>query len=284
MRALCIFFCVCLLGGVATALPRLRRNRHQMVRAAAAAAEEAEAVVLVDAEAGVRDLPSVVCGGTANLSPIRKQMFEWLDKYIPSKQGVHKTPPAVNLFDGYTGLTQAQCDAKHKAHEPIVTTCGMFPGALLKRLGIDKGMFGASMTEGLRLCAQALGGNVYVQPDVVKRPKPGDLYWLRYANAPGRDAVSHVGVICNAPATGDWKTLDAGQGSCWAQEANLVTRASAINTNVNRPMIAGPGYVGDPAAMRAVGGWIDLDALFEPATLERAKKVKINKQNRCVIG
>jgi len=214
--------------------------------------------------------PSVECSA-ATLSAIRQRMFTELDAVIPSVQGVRKAS-GRNLFDGTHQMTQAEYDAKHAAHQPIVTTCGMLPGVMLGRLGV-KGPLAASGTEGVRICGRALGATVWKENDGTNLPKPGDVYVLRYPATPNLDSVAHVGIYCSANGA-TWKTVDAGQGSATQQEAKIVTRHMKEDTG-NKPMLSGPGTIGDAAEHRRIGGWIDLDALMDPAMLAKANALHL---------
>jgi hypothetical protein len=229
----------------------------------------------------VKGVPSQVCGA-ASLSEARQKIFAELDDVTPSVQGMSKSS-GHNFFDGAAGLmTKAQYDALPKNAQgmpvkPITTTCGMLPGAMLKRLGF-KGPLAGSATEGMRICGQGLGKGVWHENDGKALPKPGDLYWLRYAASPGLDSVSHVGIICSTE--GDtWKTVDAGQGGPYTQMVQIVARktkrggksATAAGDFV---YIAGAGSgLGDPAGVKRLGGWIDLDALMENKA--KADKLKL---------
>jgi len=215
--------------------------------------------------------PSVECGA-ASLSAVRQSMFRELDQVIPSVQGQHKAT-GRNLFDGSHQMTQAEYDAKKAAHTPIATTCGMLPGVMLARLGV-KGPLAAMGTEGIRICGEALGPTVWIPNDGTHTPKPGDVYVLRYPTTPNLDSVAHVGIFCSA--NGDtWKTVDAGQGSATQQEAKIVTRHMKMDTG-NKPMLSGPGTIGDAAEHRRIGGWIDLDALMAADELAKANALKLS--------
>jgi OOP family OmpA-OmpF porin len=245
-------------------------DAQQSASAASSASQSSSTSQAAPASAGhfKSGSPSEVCGA-ANLSAIRQKILAELDETIPSVQGMNKSS-GRNLFDGVHQMTQAEYAAAQAAHRPIVTTCGLLPGVTLKHVGL-KGPLTAGGTEGLRLCAQGLGKPIFVEDDGTRLPKPGDLYWLRYAASPKLDSVSHVGIICSTD--GDtWKTLDAGQGSATQQAAQIVNRKMQ-KVDGTHHFLAGPGYVGDPAQLRRLGGWIDADELF--AAQDRAAAVKL---------
>lgn len=214
--------------------------------------------------------PSKVCGAEG-LSEVRQKMFAELDLVIPSIQGVKKGS-GRNLFDGVARMTEAKYAQLKAKKAPIVTTCGLLPGIMLRRLGM-KGLLQAGGTEGVRICGKALGSDVYKTSEDGSLPKPGDIYWLRYPKTPKTDNVAHVGIICR---TGDetWKTVDAGQGAATQQAALIVTR-DMKKVDGKNPFLAGPGYVGDARDLRRLGGWLDLDALMEAEAMAKAAKLKL---------
>ncbi len=231
----------------------------------------------------VKGVPSQVCGAAA-LSAARQRIFAELDDVTPSVQGMAKSS-GHNFFDGVANLmTKAQYDKLEKNAQglpknPIATTCGLLPGAMLKRLGF-KGALAGSATEGLRICGQSLGKTVWHENDGKSLPKPGDLYWLRYAASPGLDSVSHVGVICSTD--GDtWKTVDAGQGGPYTQMVQIVSRkmkrgGKTATAAGDFLYLAGAGSgLGDPAGVKRIGGWIDLDALMQVKAKADALKLTV---------
>ncbi len=185
------------------------------------------------------------------ISDVRKKLFAELDLRIPSKEGVKKSPPGINLFDGVP-------------HQTVGTTCGLLPGVLMKKLGV-KGIITNYATEGVRMEGRKLG--VWVESDGINQPIPGDIYVLRYPDAPETDSVAHVGVIYEVakldPALGEvWVTADSGQGSHDSQEANFVNRQMKKMDGVH-PFLSGPKNTpGDSDHFRRIGGWINLDKLL----------------------
>jgi hypothetical protein len=103
----------------------------------------------------------------------------------------------------------------------------------------------------------------WVEADLVKRPKPGDIYGLLDRDKTGQplrdkknDYIGHVGVILDA--TGSvWRTADLGQGDGYAAKIDVM-----------RPYKAEVGELygevrhGGVSPYRVVAGWVDIDKYF----------------------
>lgn len=169
-------------------------------------------------------------------------MIAEVDKRMPSVEGVRPAAGKTNLFDGL-------------APQSVGTSCGLLPGVLLQRLGC-RGLISASGIEGRRL-------GVAVENDGRTLRKPGDNYWLRYAQSPTTDNVSHVGVTYDIdPNDGSVGTIaDAGQDVPGQRCASFVQcRMQRLDGFF---CLGGPsGVLADNTSMRRIGGWVDLDRLM----------------------
>jgi len=167
------------------------------------------------------------------LSDLRRRALDVIREVVPSTYGDERF---AKLAPGWTPETATTPTGA------FVTTCGYLPGYLGSRLGLERDLssFG---TYALRTNAQAWGA--WVEPGGDARPRPGDAYALQDANG----GIVHVGVVVSAPATGDWQTADAGQGSHAAQAAAYV----------DRPYDAEALTLGGPAGPRRLAGWVDMD-------------------------
>ncbi len=173
-----------------------------------------------------------VGGGSGGLSPVRRRALGILDELVPAEY-----PDAR-----FARIVGAGFDPA----ESTGTTCGALPGRMGLLLGDPHGItkFGVP---GVRDEGKAHGAWVDAAPG--RRPKPGDIYLLAYADGPQAGWVAHTGVILSADGN-VWTTADAGQGPREKPRAERVQRAyDAADLTLSRG-----------ADRRKLLGWIDLDA------------------------
>jgi hypothetical protein len=218
------------------------------------------------------------------LSEIRKKMLDLVDQVFPSMQG-ERRQSGVNILKEYYGIKDQKEYAKLvKAGKPILTSCGFVAGALLRLLFKDyvdrakrepklsplKWLFTGGTT-GVPGWAKKLGA--FVVPDGTNLPKPGDIFVLRDKKYPDNTQltnVAHVGTIIEVNKDGEsgtvWVTADGGQGAAWKQTAICMCRkAERKKTKAGaRICLRGPSNtVGDSPECRVIGGWVDLDKLYQ---------------------
>ncbi|PKL77589.1 MAG: hypothetical protein CVV27_05040 [Candidatus Melainabacteria bacterium HGW-Melainabacteria-1] len=203
-----------------------------------------------------------------NLSPARQAMRHELEKVIhTSRWGYQPNKSEVaagkrNLFAGTKQMANG-------------TTCGLLPGSMLNHLGVRQSQLSGSATNGIEIQGRRLG--VWVDSDGNNRPKPGDVYALRYAESPNaRDSVAHVGVIYDTSQDQVWWTADSGQGSKDAQSAGRIPR-QLVYDEQGFPMLSKPLKLdaegqpilgefartdGEDDNLRRIAGWVDLDKVM----------------------
>jgi len=180
--------------------------------------------------------------GSEGLSPRRVRALALVAEVVPSKYGDDKFARVA------PGLKAETVDGKPRLTQNGVilpdnfTTCGSLPCFVGRGLGDPRGITQCGL-EQIRIVAKK--ADAWVDAGGDRRPKPGDFFIV------GNDAgaVLHVGVVIAAPATGPWKTADAGQGTKLAQEARYV----------ERPYDPVAVTLGGPVGPRKLFGWLDLD-------------------------
>lgn len=185
------------------------------------------------------------------LSDHRKKLLAELDKRLPSSDGATPGPGKINLFEGVQ-------------KQPAGTTsCGLLPTVLMAfGMGVKAsgdvifGVFGYG-TEGVK--EQGRKHGAWVENDGTALPQPGDVYCLRYEDDPEGDRVSHVGIIVDVdPNDGStWTTGDSGQDNGEVRGAKYCSRAMKKQDGTH--VFLKGEYT---AALRRVGGWVDLDKLM----------------------
>lgn len=187
------------------------------------------------------------------LTPARQEMKKQLDAVLTTSRWGYEPTKAEeaagkrNLFDKMKAMSSG-------------TTCGLLPGSMLRHMGVNEARISGNATNGIETEGKRLG--VWVESTGSGLPKPGDIYALRYEDAPDtQDSVAHVGVVY-ATADGQWTTADAGQGTKEKQAAGLVQRNLMFDAQ-SRPYLSGPDNIpGDSAAFRRIAGWVDIDQLM----------------------
>jgi hypothetical protein len=180
--------------------------------------------------------PSTLPAGP--LSPRRQRILEAVASVLPAKYGA----------PGELGERFATLAPGYRPDDPKLppgfTTCAYLPGFAGSKVSINTRYGLASIRD------EAKKSNAWVEPSSGKLPRPGDFFVL------GKDAdtVSHVGVILDASGP-TWTTADAGQGSPTEQEAK----------RVQRPWDPVAHTLGGPAGPRLLLGWMNVDAMPDPA-------------------
>ena len=166
---------------------------------------------------------------------------------------------ATNLFDGCQVQTSG-------------TSCGLLPGVLLQRLGVNKNpkttaitqYVTSSTTDGMEGLGTQFGA--WVSSNGKNRPQPGDIYVMYNRD---NTAFEHVGVV-HSVAEKTWETMDSGQGrgmmdSCVKATKYIMspeerTKAGLPLGIYHQPYGSTPD-TGGPNA-RIVRGWVDIDKLM----------------------
>jgi hypothetical protein len=206
-----------------------------------------------------------VVGQTQPLSDLRTRLLKRIKELMPAKLGGSPKEQAnwkiiadnVQRFSG--------------------TSCGSLPQFVSAFLGADplkNGKRTGLQAYEAYMAKRSLSGTkairdkgvkygAWVEADLIKRPKPGDIYGLLDRDEKGQprrdkknDYIGHVGVILDASGS-VWSTADLGQGDGF--EAKY---------DVKRPYKADVGELygevrqGGISPYRVVAGWLDIDKYF----------------------
>ena len=172
----------------------------------------------------------------------------------------------VNLFEG-------------TKEQEVGTSCGLLPGVLLQRLGLNKNPRVEAITR--YVTSGAPGGmedlgtqyNSWVPSTGSNKPTPGDVIVLNYTSG----EFAHVAIVKSVDKDG-WVTLNSGQGR-GAADAALEVKRHVLNDEEKAKYnqsdahkiklgkgtyFAGGGNAPDSVGEdpRLVHGWVDLDKLI----------------------
>ena len=188
------------------------------------------------------------------LSPFRKQLLSRLQSLLDA-------PYLSKNYDILTGGLRRE-DKGVKSTAGVYTSCGSMPGFVVGEMARFKGLSGSAATA--YIDKYSLNGtnivrikgvryNCWVENDLQKRPKPGDVYALLNKGTSNKasDGISHVGVIQECSG-GVWKTMDLGQGSGFDGKKDVTREYRADSGELFGETNQGGGF-------RVLAGWVDVD-------------------------
>lgn len=191
---------------------------------------------------------SSTAAAAPGLTPLRIQLLTLLRKVLPcsymDKNYKLIAPGLTKQGGGYT-------------------TCGSLPGFVTSELGgkpLGKGWetymqkYSLNGTNAVRI--KGLKYGAWVDGEIGKRPKPGDIYALLNHHKTDRvnDGISHVGVIMDSSGS-VWKTADMGQGGGYDGKIDVERPYKADTGELWGESNQGGGY-------RTIAGWVDIDKYF----------------------
>ncbi len=179
--------------------------------------------------------------------------------YVGGKPKNEHGDKAVNLFDGSQIQTKG-------------TSCGLLPGVLLQKLGVNKNPKTAKITQyvtsspvdGMEGFGTEFGA--WVASTGKNRPQPGDIYVMHHTTD---GSFAHVGVVHTVGET-KWSTMDSGQGR-GMQDAAFKAEKTILSEEARKKKGLAPGIYHVPNGNtpdtggdveRVVRGWVDLDKLM----------------------
>jgi hypothetical protein len=196
--------------------------------------------------------PAAESAEAQELSPLRIKLIKLLNEVLPCVYESAK-------YDRITGKLRKNSPGVGAGY----TTCGSLPGFVSSELGgkpLGKGWEAYMKKKSLNgtnlVRTRGIQYNAWVEADLIKRPKPGDIYALLDKNLTDRlkDGIAHVGVIMDSSGS-VWKTADMGQGGGFDGKINVERPYNATEGKLFGETNQGGGY-------RMLAGWVDIDKYF----------------------
>lgn len=244
--------------------------------------------------------PSGTVGKKAPAEPLRLEMYKTLNRWKGTKEG----SAGFESFMPSTTLDERRKEAGERGC--TFTTCVEFLG---RAQNISAGNAGVKLKKqinadvGVEKDRQKMtlpdGAWVPAKPKMTKRPKPGDIYFLEFAENVYKDNAakkpenikftkgqfSHVGYILSlakgpahgpaGPPTEVWETVDGGQGPAgkYSFKTNEAGKKELVRTQVGAERIDRVTRIYHPdtnlitgesnqdKTQRTLTGWVDVDTL-----------------------
>lgn len=183
------------------------------------------------------------------MSSIRQRLLEDLNRVLPCSY-------MDNNYKKITGGLTKQGGS--------YTTCGSLPGYVSAKMWEFKTGKMADIktltritlngTNNVRIKGKKFG--VWVEANLIDRPKPGDVYALLDYNKTNKndDVIGHVGVIQTSSGE-NWTTADLGQGDGYSGKRDMKRPYKPATGELYGESNQGGGY-------RILAGWVDLDQYF----------------------